>query len=227
MASYLASGIPHIYAEKNKEYTVTITGTCSEICSHYDQVTKDKIIEIAQWGSTGLTKIDLSGCINLRKIASPSKNSFANMRSFDGAFAGCTSLTSIPADLFANCVNVSSFAGTFYECISLTSIPSNLFANCPNVLSFEATFYGCSLLSSIPANLFTNNQKVKYDPDNGIYGFTETFATCTSLTGDPIRLWEEGRAGITETTGGEGCYANCTGLNGYAQIPEHWTRLPK
>jgi len=35
-------------------------------------------------------------------------------------------------------------------------------------------------------------------------------------------LWEEGRAGITETTGGEGCYANCTGLNGYVQIPEHW-----
>ncbi len=200
LAAYNPGGIPHTYAEKNKEYTVTITGTCSKIGSYYDQVTKDKIIEIAQWGETGLDYIELGNCINLRKIASPSKNSFANMRSFDGAFAGCTSLTSIPADLFANCSEVLDFSTAFADCSSLRSIPSDLFANC---------------------------LKVEYDENNYNYGFTATFANCTSLTGDPIRLWAEGRAGITETTGGEGCYANCTGLNGYAQIPEHWTQNPR
>ena len=187
LAAYNPGGIPHTYAEKNKEYTVTITGTCSTICSYYDQVTKDKIIEIAQWGETGLDYIELGNCINLRKIASPSKNSFVNVTSFDGAFEGCTSLTSIPADLFANCPEVLSFSGAFANCSSLTSIPSNLFANCPNVLSFEATFYGC-----------------------------------TSLTGNSIRLWAEGREGITETQGGKQCYTDCTGLSDYDQIPENW-----
>ena len=194
----------HQYPEANKEYTVTITGTCTELLTYVEGKPPvgsiEQIVEIAQWGSTGLTKIDLSGCINLRKIASPSKNSFANMRSFDGAFAGCTSLTSIPADLFANCSEVLDFSMAFAGCSSLRSIPSDLFANC---------------------------LKVEYDENNYNYGFTATFANCTSLTGDPIRLWAEGRAGITETTGGEGCYANCTGLNGYAQIPEHWTQNPR
>ena len=181
----------HQYPEANKEYTVTITGTCTELLTYVEGKPPvgsiEQIVEIAQWGSTGLTKIDLSGCINLRKIASPTKNSFANITSFEAAFYECSSLTSIPSDLFANCANVSSFAGTFYGCSSLTSIPSNLFANCPNVLSFEATFYGC-----------------------------------TSLTGNSIRLWAEGREGITETQGGKQCYTDCTGLSDYDQIPENW-----
>ena len=181
----------HQYPEANKEYTVTITGTCTELLTYVEGKPPvgsiEQIVEIAQWGSTGLTKIDLSGCINLRKIASPTKNSFANITSFEAAFYECSSLTSIPSDLFANCTNVSSFAGTFYGCSSLTSIPSNLFANCPNVLSFEETFFGC-----------------------------------TSLTGNSIRLWAEGREGITETQGGKQCYTDCTGLSDYDQIPENW-----
>ena len=216
----------HQYPEANKEYTVTITGTCTELLTYVEGQPPvgsiEQIVEIAQWGSTGLTKIDLSGCINLRKIASPTKNSFGNVTSFEGTFYECSSLTSIPSDLFANCPNVTSFAYTFYGCSSLTNIPSNLFANCPSVLSFEATFYGCSLLSSIPADLFTNNQKVKYDPDNEIYGFKQTFFGCTSLTGNSIRLWAEGREGITETQGGKQCYTDCTGLSDYDQIPENW-----
>ena len=300
-ASSLPQGLPHLYNEPNKKYVVTISGKC-ETLNRNDYNDNGRIVEILSWGETGLKTIGLSNNKLLEKIASPSKNSFANVTSFNGSFAKCSSLTSIPSDLFANCPNVTEFDGTFQYCrelrsipenlfancpnvtsfigtfegCNLTSIPENLFANCPNVISFEATFsncgeigfsipaglfancskvesfrstfnqtqitsipadlfancpevlnfYGafalCSSLTSIPANLFANNQKVKYDPDNGIYGFTETFATCTSLTGDPIRLWEEGRAGITETTGGEGCYANCTGLNGYVQIPEHW-----
>ncbi len=158
--------ITYTYAEVNKEYTVTISGTCTGIkVKYYGGIKPESIIEIEQWGSTGLTNVKLTDCINLRRIASPTKNSF---------------------------VNVDSFFETFSGCSSLTSIPSNLFANCPNV----TTSWG-------------------------------TFTDCNNLTGEPIKLWEEGRAGITETTGGEGCYANCTKLNRFEQIPEHWITLPK
>ncbi len=186
-ASTDPDGLEHTYTEKNKEYAVTITGNCSLLTSSCGNVMRDKIIEIAQWGETGLQRIHLSGCTNLRKIASPSQNSFAGVTDFNYTFAGCISLTSIPADLFNNCSEITDFGGTFAGCSSLTDIPANLFDNCQEVTSFR-----------------------------------NTFDSCTSLRGDPIKLWEEGRDGITQTSGGFGCYYNCTNLNGYSEIPLHW-----
>lgn len=126
-------GFQHKYIEKNKEYEVTINGDISEMsslgCKYYykDEGGTDdypdgpsKIIEITQWGNTGLEEINLSGCSNLRKIASPNKNSFINVESFENAFAACTSLTEIPKDLFDNCPNVQSYRKTFYGCNNLT-----------------------------------------------------------------------------------------------------------
>lgn len=84
--------ITHTYAEANKEYTVTISKTCTDIkVKDYGGIKLESIIEIEQWGSIGLTKVELSNCINLRKIASPTKNSFVN----NDTFSGCTSLTLI------------------------------------------------------------------------------------------------------------------------------------
>ena len=98
-------GYTHIYEEKNVERTVTIKGSITTIFSYY--CTKDadgneyekgleKIIEIEQWGETGLSEISLSGLSNLTKIALPSKNSFIGVDNFNGAFAYCTKLESIP-----------------------------------------------------------------------------------------------------------------------------------
>ena len=108
LATGIPSGMPHTYPESNKEYEVTITGGCRYINSGDENTTKDKIIEVLQWGETGLEEIALEYCVNLRKIASPTANSFANITDFFRAFSGCTSLTSIPADLFANCQVVKS-----------------------------------------------------------------------------------------------------------------------
>ena len=80
----------------------------------------NKIIEITQWGETGLEGIYLGNCRNLRKIASPTENSFKNITEFSYTFYGCTGLTSIPENLFANCPNVTDFYGTFAECTDLT-----------------------------------------------------------------------------------------------------------
>ena len=167
----------HTYPEKNKGYIVTITGKCTGIICNGN----DNILEIIQWGETGLETVRLVYCTKLRKIASPTEKSFEKITDFSYGFAVCEKLTSIPEDLFANCPNVTTFEGTFADCTSLTSIPSTLFANCPNVTDFALTFYRCKSLTSIPENLFANCSKVT--------DFWKTFRDCTGLTGEPIKLW--------------------------------------
>ena len=218
IADNAGNAITHIYSEKNKEYVVTITGNFNVINTNVFNYTPEKIIEVLQWGETGLTYINLSDSINLRKIASPTENSFINIEDFSYTFYGCTSLTSIPENLFANCPNVQSFEGTFQGCTNLTSIPKDLFANCPNVESFMRTFYECTSLTSIPENLFANCPNVE--------SFRETFRGCTNLTGNPIPLWERvengssnGYIGIPK---GNACYYRCENLNDYNNIPDYW-----
>ena len=204
-------GPSHEYAERNKEYEVTIKGNVPIISSSHAYMNVnneevyylEKIIEITQWGETGLTDINLSGCTKLRKIASPTENSFTNITDFKNTFYDCESLTEIPEDLFSNCPNADGFYDTFVNCIGLTNIPQNLFSNCQNVTDFSGTFYGC-----------------------------------INLTGEAILLWErvdgwesldfENTSEWFDTVpNGEGCYTGCEKLSNYSSIPEYWKKLPK
>ena len=211
VAAMAREGHSHEYAEKNKEYEVTIKGDISTIMSNsaYMKVDNEyiyyleKIIEITQWGETGLESIYLDNCTKLRRIASPSENSFIKITEFRDTFSGCASLTSIPEDLFSNCPNVDSFQSTFENCIGLTSIPQNLFSNCQNVTDFDGTFSGC-----------------------------------TNLTGEAIPLWErvDGWENLdfentsewfTTIPNGHSCYRGCEKLSNYSSIPEYWKMLPR
>ena len=124
--------------------------------------TKEKIIEIEQWGETGLQEVDLGYCEILRKIASPSRRSFENVTSFAWTFQFCTSLTQIPENLFANCPNVTRFIATFYDCTSLTGAPNELWTRGDNSEKnyYQGTpnggccYYNCTRLNgyeSIPS----------------------------------------------------------------------------
>ena len=230
----LNSNMSHKYTENNVEKTVTISGSVKELNTFVGEEvdlypTVEKVLEIEQWVETGLEMVDLSGCTNLRKIASPSKKSFANLLNYEDefgktlciTFTNCTSLKEIQSDLFKYCNNASGFIGTFSGCTSLTTIPEELFANCPNAVDFGYTFRNCTSLTSIPQKLFDNCQKVE-----SFYG---TFYNCTNLTGKPIELWTRGTNNAeNEYQGnpdGEGCYCDCTGLEGYeTKIPNYWKR---
>ena len=213
----VAAGLPtidHTYTQKNKQYTITITGTWKFL----ELGSKEKLLEVVQWGTTGLESISLGNSENLTKIAQPSRNSFTHITSFNYSFGDCPILGYIPENLFANCPNVTSFSDTFSSCHAITTIPENLFANCPNVIDFSGTFSFCSNLTSIPKNLFANCLKVE--------AFNYTFSECSKLTGDPIALWE--RVPNGETNGyqgvpdGNSCYTDSTGLNNYNSIPKYW-----
>ena len=101
-----------------KQYTITIKGTYTQIYSNSSM--KQALIEVEQWGSTGLDSISFYNCSNLTKIASPSKNSFINIVNFNWSFNNCTNLTTIPQDLFANCPKAIDFYCTFVYCNELT-----------------------------------------------------------------------------------------------------------
>ena len=168
--------IEHTYPEINKDYKVTITGKCTKLYNGYEN---DNILEIIQWGETGLEDVKLARCINLRKIASPTEKSFEKITDFSYGFTVCEKLTSIPEDLFANCPNVTTFEGTFAGCTSLTSIPSTLFENCLYVTNFGGTFYKCIGLTGEPIKLWkrvlngsTNNYIGKPDGYGCYYNAT-------------------------------------------------------
>ena len=56
--------------------------------------------------------------------------------------------------------------------------------------------------------------------------FRCAFEQCTNLKGKSVQLWKEGRNGIDENSGGEGCYYKCEKLEDYKTIPEFWKREP-
>lgn len=135
--------IYHTYEEGNKEYTITISNTFEYLQLENLQC----LLEIEQWGMTGLKGIDLSNCINLKKIAEPTKHSFDKIVSLDPKpfFQG---ISTYPALRTEN----SGFDYAFVGCMSLEEIPDNLFANCLQITSFYATFEGCTALKKIPEN---------------------------------------------------------------------------
>ena len=283
-ATSLPDGLEHTYTEKNVEKTVTISGSVKSIGAKVN-FTRKNILEIEQWGETGLEEVNLTNCTNLRKIASPSKNSFANLQNYESEeeswvnslqfkLQACTSLTEIPSDLFKYCNNAIGFYGTFWGCTSLTTIPKELFANCPNAIVFDNTFRSCDNLTSIPEELFANCKNAQYfnftfedcymleaipeklfvNCQNAIYfeytfsnceslttipeklfdncqnveSFYRTFSNCTNLTGKPIELWTRGDNSEENkyegNPDGEGCYYNCTNLDGYESIPTYWRK---
>ena len=201
----------HNYEQKNVEYEIeievdgSIKGIISEACNAYiDYETgegvdypngREKILEITQWGETGLERVDLSYCTNLRKIASPSENSFININpeyGFIGAFAYCEKLTEIPADLFSNCPQITRFEETFSNCVSLTSLPQTLFDNCLNVRSFAYTFVSCQNLEGEAIPLW---ERIENGEEND---------------------YSEG------IPNGFSCYSSCTKLSNYESIPAYW-----
>lgn len=139
---------------------------------------------------------------------------------FHGVFQGCKNIMELPDDLFAGVSGsaIRLFRGAFVGCRNLTSIPDELFAGVSggDFFVFDLTFKDCSGLKSIPRDLFKG-------VSNGTRAFNQTFAGCTSVTGETPRaqggkMWE---AFIGESDGIE-CFKGCTKLSDYNEIPDDW-----
>ena len=173
---------------------------------------------------TGITSISGDLFKNCQKAAN-----------FQSCFAGCTSITKIPDNLFKNCTKASNFRETFLNnenlesignnifnseanvdfwrlfenCYKLKNIPEDLFKNCPNAVSFERAINTCTSLTEIPEGLFDNCNNVK--------NFNITFSGSTNITGNAPKLWER-----TNVENYRGCFAGCSKLSNYSEIPDTW-----
>ena len=169
---------------------------------------ENTLLEIRQWGYTGLEEIHLGYFTSLRSVASDTQGAFRNMKHFGvepygGSFTG-TSITEIPEGFFDYAVNATSFDDTFGTCENLASLPDGLFKNCTKANSFQHTFIGCSALTELPADLFNNCTEVTT--------FKTTFHGCSGLKEIPAGLFDD----CAKVTSFEGTFGNCTSL---ASIP--------
>lgn len=146
------------------------------------------------------------------------------VNNFSNTFNGCTSLMTLPDKLFAKCINVKNFSGVFQQCTSLAIIPVGLFDNCHQVTDFSSAFNFCLNLKSIPSGLFNNCTKV--------VSFRKTFGGCANLKGEsPYTILNDVKCHLYERKNhsesfvnpkGDGCFANCSSLSDYKEIPDNW-----
>ena len=116
IASYDDLNATHTYVEPGT-YTVTIEGKMTDFSFKNIPDSKDKIVELVQWGNTQMLDIDFKDCLNLAgTIPVPTKGTFESLESVAGLFAGCSSLTGeIPAHLFYGADNVMYLSGVFSD----------------------------------------------------------------------------------------------------------------
>ena len=141
------------------------------------------------------------------------------------AFYNATKLKKLRPGIFDHCTQVTSFSATFERCSALTSIPQGLFDKCTQVTNFEDTFRKCSKITTIPPGLFDNCTQVT--------NFYRTFDECRALTsespytlinGKKVHLYErkDYPNHFTTPTRYFGCFAYCTDLTDYNEIPADW-----
>ena len=142
------------------------------------------IVEIVQWGNTGLKSMSsaFKGNKNITNIPTDDTFSFAEVETFCEAFSGCSNLQSIPADFFKNCQKTEDFTGTFMDCKSLSEIPEGLFANCSSATRFFSCFKNCTGLKALPQRLFEGCVNVDC--------FERVFSHCENLESVPSDLFE-------------------------------------
>lgn len=169
----------HVYATAGS-YDVEVSGKVTALKSAGE---KSYVVEVLQWGQTGLTSMEdaFNGCMNLKSIPSDTAHSFDGcpaVTSFSQVFRMCTALKSIPELIFFNNTLVTTFKGAFSGA-GIETIPAGLFARQVGVTSCSAVFQDCPI-GSIPRGLFSTMTKCT--------DFSQAFKGCTKLTSIPSDL---------------------------------------
>ncbi len=175
----------HIYAEPGL-YTITITGHAKSLRFGVDDDFSTELRNVLSWGKLGYTQAtDMClGCSRLESIPNDVAGSFANVKTFLGAFSCCESLTKIPSGLFRYATQAKRFEECFAHSGGISEIPAGLFDNCVAAEDFSYAFYATGtgyvtssdtlpnfsevseqveqgLLTSIPEDLFKNCPNIK------------------------------------------------------------------
>lgn len=156
----------HLYREPGL-YTISITGEARSLKFSDGEELSTELRSVISWGKLGYTSaIDMClGCSELEYIPNDVAGSFANVKSFLGAFSCCESLQEIPAGLFRHATLAKNFEDCFSHSASISEIPAGLFDNCTAAEDFSYAFYatGTGIVStnSTLSNFETVSEQVR------------------------------------------------------------------
>lgn len=213
-------------------YEVKIIGKVSSFRANqipqFSDELKTCVTAIKSWGNIGLESLKRGfyKCTNLRSIAAPGEDSFAQLTTLYECFWDCTALETLPERAFAHAPLLESAYSAFSGCASLKAAPAYMFADSPACTDFFRLFWKCTAMTQISPDLFagcTAGQKfgqafynipITSIPENlfapcaEAADFSNTFNGCTALTEIPARIFEKN----TEVTNLSNVFANCTKL---------------
>ncbi len=124
-------------------YTITITGEAKSLKFGADNALTTDLRNVISWGTMGYTQAtDMClGCVCLESIPNDVAGSFANVKTFNGAFSCCESLSEIPEGLFRCATVAKRFEDCFSHSASISEIPADLFKNCVAAEDLSYAFY--------------------------------------------------------------------------------------
>jgi surface protein len=193
----------HTYA-LGGTYSIKMTGTL-EGWSISGGALKNYIIEVSQWGRTGLKYIS-GGFWNCTRLTGVyGKLISTNITDFTRLFHGCTSLAIVECGDWDTSA-VTKMNGTFYNCTSLTSIDVANW-DVSNVTEFGyqggygntyGTFENCTNITTLDLSSW-NLQKAIY--------LRGTFAYCRKLTSIGCENWY-----VTKVVSFGSTFQNCSAL---------------
>lgn len=114
----------------------------------------------------------------------------------------------IPENLFRNCRKLRDVNGMFCSTKVNGDLPGNLFRY-NTLLENAGWLFSGAQLTSLGSNIFSTCGKIR--------DLSYTFNANTTLTGTAPDLWNKSTATVFAK-----CFAGCTNLDNYAQIPDTW-----
>ena len=196
-----ATKVSHKYdVEQPLEFVVRISGTVPQLSSY--NIQGHSVIEVKQWGLTGLKSLEhaFRGNQRLKSVAKDNAGAFTEVTDCSNIFYDCLSLVSLPDGLFDHASKVTEFDYFCYGCKSLQYIPNALFNKCKGTTTFAYAFSNCSSLQELPTALFAGMTKVT--------SFIHTFEYCSGIRRLPADLFK----GCTSVTTYSNVFAQCTSL---------------
>ncbi|MBQ2248508.1 MAG: leucine-rich repeat protein [Tidjanibacter sp.] len=159
----------HTYKEPGL-YTISITGEAHQLKFSDGSSFAPELKNIISWGQLGLKNAaDMClGCSGLESIPNDVAGSFANVKSFLGAFSACESLKEIPAGLFRHATLAKNFEDCFSHSRSISEIPAGLFDNCTAAERFINTFYATGTGYVSTSSTLPNFSEVKAMVQQGV-----------------------------------------------------------
>lgn len=167
-------------------YTITITGEAKSLRFGADDAVTYDLRNVISWGTLGYTQAtDMClGCINLESIPNDVAGSFADVKTFNGAFSCCESLREIPAGLFRYATAAKRFEDCFSHSASISEIPAGLFDNCVAAEDMSYAFYATGTGVVDTNQTLTNYSSVSEQVRSGkLKSLPEgLFANCPNIT---------------------------------------------